>query len=186
MKIEKLANLRIVVYPDPGLQQKCVPITEFGGDLPALAQKMIQLMHDNNGVGLAAPQVGLQVRMFVCTPDGEKAEPQVLLNPQLIETDGAVAREEGCLSLPGVTVTMRRSQRAVLEAVDPHGKPVRHEADGLLARVWQHEIDHLDGKLIIDRMSEADAIANRKAIRQLEQDATKSRDEVSRRTKTRN
>lgn len=163
----QISRLGLVYYPDPALKKRCRPVTDFGNGLRALADRMIDLMIEHKGVGLAAPQVGLQQRVFVCSPTGERENTMVCVNPKLVELEGAETREEGCLSIPSVYVKMRRARRAVIEALDAEGKPFRLEATDMLARIWQHESDHLDGKLIIDNMSEADEIANRRAIKHL-------------------
>lgn len=165
-----LAKLRILFYPEPVLKKPCTPVTEFGPELSALAERMIQLMHADKGVGLAAPQVGISRRLFVCNPDGEPDHNRVFVNPRFIELSGAEEKDEGCLSLPGVTVKMRRATHVVMEAQDCEGRAVVVTGDDLIARIWQHESDHLDGTLIIDRMSSAEEIANRRALKQLQAD----------------
>jgi peptide deformylase len=161
---------RIVLYPDPVLKRRCASVEDFGPGPRKLAEHMLRLMHQAEGVGLAAPQVGVSLRLFVCNVTPDPAQDRVFVNPRFLDLSGADESAEGCLSLPGVNVAMRRASRAVMEAQDLDGRFVQVTAEGLLARVWQHETDHLDGILIIDHMSAADAIANRKAIRQLKAD----------------
>lgn len=151
------------------LRAVCADVEEFSSWVTALAERMLTIMRQAEGVGLAAPQVGVAARLFVCNPTGEPEDDLILVNPRLVDLEDAEEAEEGCLSLPGVTVSMRRATRVVAEAVDTGGRPFRFEARGVLAKIIQHEVDHLDGKLIIDRMSEADAITNRRAIKQLEE-----------------
>lgn len=160
-------KLRIVEYPDPVLKKRCATVTAFDDNLRSLAKRMIELMHEAKGVGLAAPQVGVSVRLFVFNPTVEPGKDVAIVNPKFVEAEGAEEQGEGCLSLPGVTVTMRRATRVVLDGLDLDGRPMRLQAEGLPARIWQHEVDHLDGKLIIDQMSTADEIANRRAIKQM-------------------
>jgi len=160
-------TLRIVCYPDPVLKKKCAPVEDYGPSLRALAARMFRLTREAAGIALAAPQVGVPIRLFVCNMTGEPADELVFVNPRLVELRGSVEQEEGCLSLPGVTVVMRRATRVVLEARNPAGQPVALGAENLQARVWQHEADHLDGRLIIDHMSPTDEIANRRILRQL-------------------
>lgn len=148
---------------------------EFGPDLKALAERMLELMHEGKGVGLAAPQVGVLIRLFVCNATGEPGDDLICVNPRLVELDGAEEKEEGCLSIPGVTVTMRRATDAVMEACDTDGNPCRKTGKDLVARIWQHETDHLDGRLITDNVSMTDEIANRRALKQLEADYAASR-----------
>ena len=159
----------LVYYPDPVLKRACSPVAAFEPRVDALARRMLAVMREAKGVGLAAPQVGVSIRLFVCNPTGEPEDDLVVVNPRLIELSGASEQEEGCLSLPGVNVTIRRATRVVVEAQDASGKPLHLEADDVLARIVQHEVDHLDGKLITHRMSDADEIANRRAIKQLEE-----------------
>lgn len=167
MKIPPLSKLSIVHYPDPVLKKKAAEVVEFGKPLRDLAARMLEIMRSEEGVGLAAPQVGLSIRLFVCNASGEPGDDLVCVNPRLIELSGTLEREEGCLSIPGATVTMRRAARAVLRAMDPEGVEFELEKSDLPARIWQHEIDHLDGRLIIDSMSTEDEFANRRILKQL-------------------
>jgi peptide deformylase len=159
--------MRILLHPDPALRKKARPVTEFNSELAATARRMLDLMREHAGVGLAAPQVGVPLRVFVCNPTGDPKDDLVVINPRFVELNGSEEREEGCLSLPGVNVTMRRAAKAVIEAYDLAGTRFERSAEDLEARVWQHEADHLDGRLIIDAMSSTDAIANRRALKQL-------------------
>ncbi len=161
---------KIIVYPDPRLRKKCAPVKpgEFGESLAALAGRMLELMKANRGVGLAGPQVGVCRRIFVCNPTGEPGDDHVYVNPVLSDLTGSEEGEEGCLSIPEVHVMVRRARRCRITAQDVHGRPVEMESENLLARIWQHETDHLDGRLIIDRMNAADKIANKRQLAQLE------------------
>lgn len=170
MKSDKFAQLTIRMHPDPVLRKHCAPVTQFGPRLHALISRMTDLMHGADGVGLAAPQVGVLARLFVYNATGEPADAGVIINPEFVELEGVGELEEGCLSLPGVSVTMRRATRVVLKSVGIDGEPLEMSGEDLVARVWQHEADHLDGKLIIDNMSAADEIANRYAVKQLNRD----------------
>jgi len=163
-------NLKIVLYPDPVLRKRCAPVTEFDQPLADLAQRMLSLMHQANGVGLAAPQVGVTIRMFVCNHLGDREHDTVWLNPVLSELEGAAEAEEGCLSIPGINVPKRRATKVVITGCDLEGNTVQTSATDLLARIWQHEADHLDGVLVIDDMSEMVELANRRVVRQLEAD----------------
>ncbi|GMV97718.1 MAG: peptide deformylase [Phycisphaerae bacterium] len=160
----------LVIYPDPRLRQKCAPIRpeEFDASLPGLARRMLEIMHAQRGVGLAGPQVGIARRIFVCNPTGEPADDRVYVNPVLSELTGAVEGEEGCLSIPEVRVMVRRARSCRVAGFDVTGRPIEERAEELLARIWQHETDHLDGRLIIDRMTPADRIATKKQLAQLE------------------
>ncbi len=170
-----LSKLRIVLYPDPVLRSRCAPLREFGEDLKSLTDRMLDLMHEAKGVGLAGPQVGVLLRLFVCNPTGEPGDDQVCVNPRFGDLTGAAEAEEGCLSIPAVTVTMRRATHAVMETSDPYGNVSELSGEALKARVWQHEVDHLDGRLIIDNMSPTDEISNRRALKQLKEDYQASR-----------
>ena len=169
MDLPDPAKLRVVFYPDPILRSVCQPVEEFGPDLQAVTDRMLELMRESKGVGLAAPQVGLPYRFFVCNPTGKPGDDFVCVNPRFTELLGSVEAEEGCLSLPGVNVHRRRPTQAVMEAFDTAGGAFTQTVDDLLARIWQHEADHLDGRLIIDNMSTTDEIANRRALKQLKE-----------------
>ena len=146
----RFALAQIRQYGDPALRLKAREVEEFDDDLRRLVDRMISLMHDAQGVGLAATQVGVLRRLFVFEPDEEG--PRAIVNPVVVERDGETASdEEGCLSLQGVRVPVERSTRIVLEGKDPNGDDLRMELDEYGSRVVQHELDHLDGVLIIDR-----------------------------------
>ena len=175
MKLPSPSRLRIVLYPNPVLKKRAVDVGKFNAEhalsgewIAALAKRMLELMREAKGVGLAAPQVGVGLRLFVCNPTGEPGDDLICVNPRFIERSGGEEREEGCLSIPGVTVTMRRAMSVVMAAFDVDGKPFQATGTELRARIWQHEMDHLDGRLIIDNMSATDEIANRRAIKQLQ------------------
>jgi peptide deformylase len=147
---KQLALAQIRQYGDPALRLKANEVEDFDDDLRRLVERMIALMHDAQGVGLAATQVGVLRRHYVYVPDEEG--PRALVNPVVAERgDESMTDEEGCLSLQGVRVPVDRSTRIVLEGKDEHGADVRVELDDYAARVVQHELDHLDGVLILDR-----------------------------------
>ena len=147
----RLALAQIRQYPDPVLRMKANDVEEFDGDLGKLIERMEHLLHDANGVGLAATQIGVLRRVFIFQPDPDE-EPRALINPRLAEgSDELESDDEGCLSLQGVVIPVERHERVSIEATDPEGNDVRLELEGLPARVVQHELDHLDGILIIDR-----------------------------------
>jgi peptide deformylase len=146
----RLALAQIRQYGDPALRMKAHEVAEFDDDLRRLVERMVGLMHDAQGVGLAATQVGVLRRLFVFEPDDQG--PRAIVNPVVVErADDAAADDEGCLSLQGVRVPVERSSRIVLEGKDPNGEDMRVELDEYGSRVVQHELDHLDGVLIIDR-----------------------------------
>jgi peptide deformylase len=151
---EMVARSQIRQYPEPVLREPARPVEEFSDDLRALVKRMFTLMDDANGVGLAGNQVGLLRRVLVYRPDREDAEARALVNPTIVErSDELVTDEEGCLSLGPLRVPVERHARVTVAAQDAHGEPVRVDAGDLEARILQHEIDHLDGVLIIDRTS---------------------------------
>lgn len=162
------SKLSVIHYPDPRLRKRCEPVTEFNADLAALAKRMLELMREHNGVGLAAAQVGIPLRLFVMNTTDDTANDRVFVNPELLDLQGAKEAEEGCLSLPEVRVQVRRFHRAKMKAQDVDGKSIEAEEQDLPARVWQHETDHLNGVLIIDRMGPSDKIATKKQLRELE------------------
>lgn len=164
----QIKKLKIISYPDPVLRKMCAPITEFGPVWQEIGERMLELMHAHRGVGLAGPQVGLPWRIFVWNPTGESEHEEIFLNPELSELRGQVTAEEGCLSIEGVNVNVPRAQTADVRARRPDGSTVEYRGEGLVARIWQHETDHLNGRLILDYMSSADEIANRRAVKDLE------------------
>ncbi len=147
----------IVLLGDPILRTPAREVEVFDDELQALVRRMFRTMVAAEGAGLAAPQIGLSIRLFVAD-DGRTAEEGggriALVNPRIVESGGEESREsEGCLSVPGVSEVVPRPERVVVEGRDPQGAPVRIEADGLLSRIVQHEIDHLEGILFFDRIS---------------------------------
>lgn len=163
-----LAKLRIIHYPDPRLRKISSAVTKFDGELAALVDRMFELMESGKGVGLAAPQVGVNRRLLVLNETGQPDGKRVFVNPAIHEPHGSVEAEEGCLSLPAINVQIRRAQRCRVTAQDLQGHPFELEAENLLARILQHEIDHLNGVLLIDRMGPTDRIATRRTLKALE------------------
>lgn len=146
----RLALAQIRQYPDSALRLRAHEVTEYDDDLKRLVERMIALMHDAQGVGLAATQVGILRRLFVFELYDEG--PRAVVNPRVADpAQETETEEEGCLSLQGVRVPVERTTKLVVEGQDEGGEDVRYELDGLPARVVQHEIDHLDGVLIVDR-----------------------------------
>jgi peptide deformylase len=149
----QVALAQIRQYGDPVLKMRANDVETFDGDLSALVERMTWLMHEANGVGLAANQVGVLRRVLVMQPSEDG--PIVLVNPVIRESSAEVCTDdEGCLSLRGVTVPVERSLRLTVEGVDEHGNDVSYEFEDLGARVLQHEIDHLDGVLILERTTD--------------------------------
>ena len=138
----------------PALRAAAVPVEAVTPDIQALVDEMIAVMYAERGVGLAAPQIGVGLRVFVVDISGGR-DPQALkvcINPSWGERDGMQLEEEGCLSVPGFTATVARPTRAAVHALDRAGQPHTVAGDGLLARALQHEMDHLDGRLFVDRL----------------------------------
>ena len=150
-----MALLEIKKYPDKILKEKTAFIDNLDSDMQRIIDNMIETMYASRGIGLAANQVGISKRLCVIdTSMREEKKPLiVVINPIIIGKEGKEEAEEGCLSVPGFLPTIKRSANVILKAIDREGKPLEIEATGLLARVFQHEIDHLDGLLIIDRIS---------------------------------
>lgn len=163
-------KLQIICFPHPVLRAKAEPVEAVTDEVRAVAKRMIELMHEARGVGLAAPQVALPWRLFVANPTGHDGDDRVYINPVLSEpTRDTEQAEEGCLSIPHVNAAIMRPIGITIEATNLDGHRFTDTADQLLARIWQHEHDHLDGILILDRMTPKDQRANRKAIAALEE-----------------
>lgn len=148
----KPAELTILHYPAPALRMRARSIGKIDDEVRAVAARMIDLMREAKGVGLAAPQVGLSWRLFVTEVPEDRA-PKIYINPKLTNFGPELEiGEEGCLSLPGIQVEIERPNSVMLSALDLEGKEVTTQGHGFAARVWQHEFDHLNGVLIIDRL----------------------------------
>lgn len=158
-----------MIYPHPKLRAVAKDVQQFDGWLAAVAQRMRELMVKEKGVGLAGPQVGLSLRIFVAAPSGKGEEARVYVNPVLTDEHGSEEGEEGCLSLPEIRVKVPRFKSLRVEALDEHGKAFSENLADFAARVIQHEHDHLDGILLLDRMSPMAKLANRKKIKELEE-----------------
>ncbi|PWU00687.1 MAG: peptide deformylase [Candidatus Melainabacteria bacterium] len=149
-----MAKLQLRYYPDQVLMEKAKKISRFDASVRKLAQDMLDTMYENNGVGLAAPQVGVSQRIMVIDVSGEDEpnKPIVFINPQIIKKEGELVGLEGCLSFPGVFFEVKRANRIVVRYQNLSGKEVKLEAEGdLLCRAIQHEVDHLDGEIFIDK-----------------------------------
>ncbi len=184
------ANLRVINYPDPALRTKARPIEAVTDEVRGVARRMIDLMREHDGIGLAAPQVGLSWRLFVIdvprgapgdepqSPDTDPMTathgPTVYINPVITDPVGAVELfEEGCLSLPDIRGDVIRPPAVTVTATDLDGRKFSQRTCGLLARCVQHEFDHLDGVLILDRMTQMSRMKIRSALKDLERKATK-------------
>ena len=148
-----MAVLNILHFPDPRLRTKARPVTEFDPALATLASDMLETMYEAPGIGLAATQVDRHIRMLVMDISEDKSQPRVLVNPEIVSSEGEEEMDEGCLSVPGYYETVRRAERVRVRAQDVKGDYFEIEADGLEAVCIQHEMDHLEGKLFVDYLS---------------------------------
>jgi peptide deformylase len=148
-----MSVLNIRIYPDPILKEPALPVEKFDAELNKLLDDMYQTMLAANGIGLAAPQIGVSKQIAVIDVSEERDQRLELINPKIIWEDGKVPSEEGCLSIPGYRDKLKRSEEIIVQAKDRNGKDIEIKADELLAICMQHEIDHLNGILFIDRLS---------------------------------
>lgn len=162
-------DLKVIHYPDPRLKKRSQPVEQFDDNLKALADRMLELMREHRGVGLAAPQVGINIRLFVMNHSGQPEDDRIYVNPELYDAAEEEEGEEGCLSLPGITAEVVRSRFLRLKAQDIEGNPIEATETGYIARIWQHETDHLNGVLITDRMGLVAKMAARRQLKELEQ-----------------
>jgi peptide deformylase len=149
-----MAKLAILEYPDPRLRKKAAPVTVVDDALRQLADDMLETMYAAKGVGLAATQVDVHKRLIVLDISEERDHPLVLINPELLSSQGQGPGEEGCLSVPGIYDKLSRATQIRVRALDRDGKPLEMDAEGMLAVCIQHEMDHLEGKLFVDYLSE--------------------------------
>jgi len=151
-----MAILKILTYPDPRLKKKSTPVEKIDKEIEKLLDDMAETMYKAPGVGLAAPQVGINLRVIVIDISARQEDSPgliELINPVIISSEGVQIAEEGCLSIPGFSSEVKRKAKVKVQGVDRKGKLVEYEGNGLLARAFQHEIDHIDGILYIDRLS---------------------------------
>lgn len=150
-----MAKLKILEFPDPRLRTKATPVDEVTDSMRVLIDDMFETMYDAPGIGLAATQVDVHQRLLVTDVSSDKSEPHVLINPEILEMDGVTVTDEGCLSVPGYYEEVERAEHIKVKFLDRNGEETVMEAEGLLAVCIQHEMDHLDGKLFVDYLSEA-------------------------------
>ena len=150
-----MAILTILEFPDPRLRKKAVPVADVDDELRGLIDSMFETMYAAPGIGLAATQVDVHRRLLIADVSHEKDDPHVLINPEVLEKDGGAVSEEGCLSVPGYFEEVERAEHIRVRYLDRNGSPVEKDAEGLLSICIQHEIDHLNGKLFVDYLSEA-------------------------------
>jgi peptide deformylase len=160
-----MARRQILEYPDPRLRTKAAPVETVDASIKTLVADMFETMYAAPGIGLAATQIDVHLRVLVADVSEDKSEPYCLINPQIIERGGDLGvMEEGCLSVPGIYERVERSDRIRVRALNVDGDPFELEAEGLLAVCIQHEMDHLDGKLFVDYLSELKRQRLRKRI----------------------
>ena len=159
-----MAILNILHFPDPRLRHKAKPVVHVDDALRKLVDDMFETMYAAPGIGLAATQVNVAQRLVVIDVTAEKTQPLCFVNPEIIDKSGEEEMEEGCLSVPGYFDVVRRAERVKVRALDRNGQPFEIDTDGLLAVCIQHEIDHLDGKLFVDYLSELKRQRLRKKI----------------------
>ena len=161
-------ELKIILYPDPRLKRVSKPVEKFDEKLGALARRMFELMRESKGVGLAAAQVAQNVRLFIVNNTGNLEDDRVYVNPELFDADSEETGEEGCLSIPELHVQITRAKNVRIRAQDLTGKFFEQTESGYLPRIWQHELDHLNGILLTDRMGPSAKMEHRKLLKDLE------------------
>ena len=159
-----MAKLKILEFPDPRLRKKAAPVEVVDDELRRLIDDMFETMYEAPGIGLAATQVDEHKRVLVADVSPEKDDPHVLINPVILEKDGMAVTEEGCLSVPGYFDKVERAEHIRVSFLDRDGRDVEREFEGLLAVCIQHEMDHLEGKLFVDYLSEAKRQRIRKGL----------------------
>jgi len=159
-----MAILTILEFPDARLRTRAAEVETVDDRLRKLIDEMLETMYDAPGIGLAATQVDVHQRLLVADISADKTEPQVLINPVILEKDGVTVTEEGCLSVPGYYEEVERAEHIRVRFLDRNGKKEEMEVEGLLAVCIQHEIDHLEGKLFVDYLSEAKRMRIRKKL----------------------
>lgn len=150
-----MAKLSILEFPDPRLRKTASPISNVNDDHRTLIDDMFETMYAAPGIGLAATQVDIHERLLVADVSADQSEPHAFINPEIIEKDGVIVTEEGCLSVPGYYEEVQRAEHIRVRFLNRDGEQAEMEAEGMLAVCVQHEVDHLDGKLFVDYLSEA-------------------------------
>jgi peptide deformylase len=170
-----MALLNILHYPDPRLRIKAQPVAQVTDHHRRLIADMLETMYAAPGIGLAATQVGVAERVIVVDVSEDSDQPQAFINPEILTQEGREVMEEGCLSVPGVFEEVERAERIRVRALDRHGQTLEFDADGLLAVCIQHEIDHLNGKLFVDYLSDLKRQRIRKRIEKEERELKERR-----------
>jgi len=164
-----MAILNILHYPDPRLRKKALPVENVDTEVKQLVDDMLETMYQAPGIGLAATQADIQKRIIVIDISEDKSSPLCFINPEIVAADGEEEMEEGCLSVPGIYEKVSRADQIRVRALDRDGKPFEMDADGLLSVCIQHEMDHLEGKLFVDYLSELKRQRIRKKLEKLRQ-----------------
>ncbi|MBL7215863.1 MAG: peptide deformylase [Phycisphaerae bacterium] len=164
------SHCTITHYPTAVLREKAQPIEEINDDIRRLAERMVDIMVETKGVGLAGPQAGVNLRIFVVSIDGTNENARVYINPTIKPEGKVVAFEEGCLSLPGIFGKVNRYAKCTVTATDLDGHEFTEVGEGLLARAFQHEFDHLEGMMIKDRLGYAAKLRAKRRLKQLEKE----------------
>jgi len=162
-----MAILNILHYPDPRLRQKALPVDKVDSETRQFISDMFETMYDAPGIGLAATQADVQKRIIVIDVSEDKSQPLCFINPVIVEADGEEVMEEGCLSVPGIYEKVKRANHIKVRALDREGKEFEMDAEGILSTCIQHEMDHLEGKLFVDYLSELKRQRIRKKLEKL-------------------
>ena len=160
---------RMTFYPSQVLAKPSKPVEKIDEDIRKLADRMIDIMIERKGIGFAAPQVGIPLRLFIISLDGTREHVKVYVNPVVTPSGKIISNEEGCLSVPGIYTNIRRYEAATVTATDLDGGKFTQQAEGLYARALQHEYDHIEGITIASRMGVTAKIMNRKRLKELEE-----------------
>lgn len=162
--------MEVVTWPHPGLLKKSKPVEDLTDEVQTRIDQMFDLMHESDGVGLAAPQVAWSARLLVLNPSDDREQDEVLINPVIKKKRGRVLGEEGCLSFPGIYVQVERAKEIDLEYTDRTGERRTETRHDFMARIVQHELDHLDNILLVHRMSPADRLKFKRDLEAMKQD----------------
>jgi len=173
-----IEKCHITHYPAGVLAGRAQPVEKIDDNIRQLVKKMADIMVENKGVGLAAPQTGVPLRLFIISVDGTKENVRVFINPTVTPIGELDAIDEGCLSVPGVFTKIRRYKKCKVTATGLDGKQFTEEAEGLYARALQHEFDHIEGVTIVNRMGEAAKIAHRRRLKALQDSASKKQKDI--------
>ncbi|MBN1766390.1 MAG: peptide deformylase [Sedimentisphaerales bacterium] len=165
-----LKKLQIICYPDPLLKKVAQPVEEITEEISDLAESMVDIMVKSSGIGLAATQLGIPLRIITMSVTGKRDDAEIIINPTLSNLSGSSEMEEGCLSVPNVRANVRRANACTVDALDVDGNPFCMDAVELAATILQHETDHLNGILFIDHLNTVSRLSCRRALKQLEKE----------------